>query len=276
MDSLCKLVGLKGIPARQLDSYWLLLEVSHKRGSQQEPKELEMGNVSMRVLYVLRSHDICSEDDPNLLLYLFSSLQKPTALFRQIIVECYLNLPPGRSREVFRRLSLGEDIYTLTEETGLTQKQLYRRYEAAVNELMAKQFEVLSNLRLQYALVERINYQEKVNRRLVKSIEEREGQRSEYYKGRASGGIVPSPEVLRRLSLSFTDLRLSYHLRCLLINNGIETMVDLLRVLHDSGPTHLLMFKNFGKRSLATLKEKLMEAGLVDEQFDSVYFDYID
>ncbi|MCD8193676.1 MAG: hypothetical protein LUD74_03840, partial [Tannerellaceae bacterium] len=268
-------LGLKNIPRCHLDSYWLLMEISHKTGPRKERKELKMGNISTRMLYVVRTEDIYQEDDPHELLYLFTSLKKPAPLFRQIILECYLNLPPGRSREIFHRLSLGEDIYTLTEESGLSQKELYLCYEAAVNELMEKKDVVIDNLKMKYELIEKINRQEKINRRLVNSIENREGRRSGFYDHLTSGQLTPTQEVFQKLSLTFIDIGLSYAIRRVLALNGIETVTELLKVFKQSSPTYLLTFDKFGKKSLNILKQKLVEAGLVDDNFESEYYDYV-
>ncbi|MCD8193315.1 MAG: hypothetical protein LUD74_01970 [Tannerellaceae bacterium] len=141
---------------------------------------------------------------------------------------------------------------------------------------MENRDKVINNLKFRYQLVEKINRLEKIYQRLVNNLQKRESERSDFYNKYTAAQLLSDTERVRKLSLTFHEIGLHYSLRRLLVSNGIETITDLLRVLRDCGPEHLLTFKNFGKRSLKTLKERLVLADLIDDNFGSEYYDSID
>lgn len=213
------------------------------------------------------------------LIYLFRSLKKISPLLRLLIEEMASLISNELKRNIFTDVTSGMNISKVAQKYNLTLEKacsIYNASLACVEKKMGFVYEyrntlAASKLKIRRLEIECKNQKTEIDRLLY--IIDR--ATFDFSDSSHSPVFIPA-SAINLLSLSLTydldlDIRIINCLRAL----DMETVEDLLRFVKEHGFNRLLSYRNFGRESLSSLKMKLIQSGIIDENESSDLFDYI-
>ena len=218
------------------------------------------------------------------LVFLFNSVGKISPLLRVIINEMGAQISREEKRTVFIKIASGMDIPSVARECGMTEDKACRLFKETIKDLDNK----LGFLHTYHKDIEEKNKEiyklELINRNRLEYITTLTNI-IDSYGYLDENELVANPEVhssipwicVQILSLNIMDnLNLDTRIENCFKALEIVTIEDLLRFIKKEGFNNFLRCQNFGKQSLAILKKELIGFGIIDETWNSNFFQYIE
>lgn len=207
-------------------------------------------------------------------IYILKNIYDLSPAFQLILFESSKLIPDERDQAIFLDMVMGKkSIATLAKDYHSTLKAIANIQKSNVNIINAKSG-FLKTYRNQLSKL----YWE--NRKLEITI------RSQKEQIKVLSSLVPdkktqappeeiTPEIANILSTRLFDMDFDVRTLNCFSSLSLKTVEDLLRITKLNGLDGLLMCRNFGKKTLATLKRTLYEANIIDENEWSYLYNYL-
>jgi len=206
-------------------------------------------------------------------MFFLRSFWSVAPLFEIMINEIALFIPKANRRKLFIDISMGGNIAKIAEEHNISYDKACLTYSKIINRLLCKTGFLKNYRQIIGHLSNKIKQLELSNNNLTEQVK----TAGIVLKAKETFEIMDEVpiEVVSVLSKNFDDLGLDTRTRNALRQNRLETMEDLFRFLKNKGFEGMDDFRNFGKVSLAQLKEKLTECGFIDKNGDIELLKYV-
>lgn len=219
------------------------------------------------------NYTIAAYDD---FLFSMRTLEKTIKIFPIIINELSLLIKDERTRDIFKKIALGKEIYSVARNHSLSFDRTCSIYAHAIDLVIRRGglFEKYKNKVIELAKKNHVLDIEINNLKdHIKRLEEIKGISIEI---QSLKNIPDNDLYLLSLSLQ-EDLEIDQRCGKSLSDAGLFTVEDLLRYIvnHNGDINSLLKIKHFGSIYLERLRKTLYNKRIIDENGYSYLFDYL-
>lgn len=213
------------------------------------------------------------------LAYLYESVKSISPTLQVLINEMATLLPNKQKRSIFIDLSLGTSIVKVAEKNNLSVQQTRCLYKVAVDSVNRKigvikdRRNSIAYKKMEIRRLEIINRnQQGIIANLTDALRCKKLTNLPDYK--TPEEIMPL-SIVEKLSLRLIEFDFGGYCHSGLAYLDMDTLEDLLRYVKKHGFKRLLKTRSIGEISLKKMKEKLREAGIIDENDQSYLFDFL-
>lgn len=269
------------ITISKIGNTWMIDELNLKRIIELNA-EISNYDIYLEKIVEIKKKELASVilqiDD---LLYLFKSINKIAPVFRILVREIAFLIPEGKLRSIFIDVTMKNKLSEIAEKYCISYERLRLLYETGLR-CVDKKSKFLLNYRKVLADKEfKIRKLETEARRRDCEIQRLSAifKRINYEGVLTNQEIINTPipyEIFERLSIRLEekidlDTRTFHCLKRL----NFETVEDVLRYIKDKGVKNLRDSGCIGAKSLEKLKAGLIQIEVIDENWDSVLFQYL-